>query len=66
MAIEFQCEHCEKTIGAPDERGGSMGQCPHCGHSMYIPLPSGTESEALELEEVSPEDEAQHRMPPDL
>ena len=61
MAIEFQCEHCEKIIRAPDERGGSMGQCPHCGHSMYIPLPSGEESEALELEEISPEDEARRQ-----
>ena len=61
MAIEFQCEHCEKTIRAADELGVSMGQCPHCGHSMYIPLPAGTESEALELEEIGPEDEAQQQ-----
>ena len=37
-----------------------MGECPHCGHSMYVPLPAGETSEALELEQVDPEDEAKH------
>ena len=62
MAIEFQCEHCEQSIRASDELGGRMGQCPHCGHSMYIPLPAGTASEALELDEVDPQDEAQRQQ----
>ena len=62
MAIEFQCEHCEQNIRASDELGGRMGQCPHCGHSMYIPLPAGTASEALELDEVDPQDEAQRQQ----
>jgi len=52
MAIVFQCEHCKKDIEVPDELGGRMGQCPHCGHSMYIPLAGGAESEALELTEI--------------
>ena len=38
-----------------------MGQCPHCGHSMYIPLPAGEESEILDLDEVNAEDEAKQR-----
>ena len=59
MAIELKCEHCEKLIQAPDELGGNMGQCPHCGHSMYIPLPAGETSEPLELEQEDPQDEAQ-------
>ena len=59
MAIELKCEHCEKLIQAPDELGGNMGQCPHCGHSMYIPLPAGEASEALELEQEDPQEEAQ-------
>ena len=59
MAIEFKCEHCEKLIQAPDELGGNMGQCPHCGHSMYIPLPAGEASEPLELDEENPQEESQ-------
>ena len=59
MAIEFKCEHCEKLIQAADELGGNMGQCPHCGHSMYIPLPPGEASEPLELDEENPQEEAQ-------
>lgn len=61
MAVEFQCEHCEKTIRAADEQGGSMGTCPHCGHSMYVPLPAAEVSEPLELAEVNPKDEAEER-----
>ncbi len=57
MAIVFQCEHCEKDIEVPDELGGRMDQCPHCGHSMYIPLAGGAESEALELTEIDPAEE---------
>ena len=52
MAIVFQCEHCEKDIEVPDELGGQMDQCPHCGHSMYTPLAAGAESEALDLTEI--------------
>ena len=62
MAIELQCEHCEQLIRVEDELGGQMGKCPHCGHSMYIPLPAGEESEALELEQADPEDEAQREQ----
>ncbi len=64
MAIVFQCEHCEKDIEVPDELGGQMGECPHCGHSMYIPLASGAESEALELTEIdlAEEDRIQKEM----
>lgn len=61
MAIEFQCEHCEQINQVPDEDGGAMGQCPHCGHSMYIPLPAGEESAALELDEVDPQEEARRQ-----
>ena len=61
MAIEFKCEHCERTIRAADELGGRMGQCPHCGHSMYIPLPAGAVSETLELDEVDSQEEAQRQ-----
>ena len=62
MAIELQCEHCEQLIRVEDELGGQMGKCPHCGHSMYIPLPAGMDSEALELEQIDPEDEARRKQ----
>ena len=35
-----------------------MGQCPHCGHSLYIPLAAEGESEPLELVETDPAEEA--------
>ena len=57
MPIVFKCEHCERNIEVSDEMGGQMGQCPHCGHTMYIPLPDGEESEPLELTEVEPDEE---------
>ena len=60
MTIEFQCEHCEKLIRAADDQGGALAPCPHCGHSMYVPLPPGQESEPLDLEEPDPAEEA-HR-----
>ncbi len=64
MAIIFQCEHCDKEIEVPDELGGQMGQCPHCGHSMYTPLAAGAESEPLDLTEVdlAEEDRLQKEM----
>jgi len=62
MAIELQCEHCEQLIRVADELGGQIGKCPHCGHSMYIPLPAGMDSEAFELDQVDPEDEAQREQ----
>ena len=62
MAIELLCEHCEQLIRVADELGGQMGKCPHCGHSMYIPLPAGEESAALELEQADPEEEARREQ----
>ena len=52
MPITLQCEHCEKDIEVSDELAGQMGRCPHCGHSMYMPLADGAESEVLELTEI--------------
>ena len=62
MTIEFQCEHCEKLIQAADDQGGSLSPCPHCGHSMYVPLPPGQESEPLDLEEPDPAEEARREQ----
>ena len=58
MSITFQCEHCEKEIQVADELGGQMGECPQCGHGMYVPLANGAESEALELTEIDVAEEA--------
>ena len=61
MPVTLQCEHCEKNIEVPDELTGQMGECPHCGHSMYIPLADGAESEALELTDTDVVEESQMR-----
>ena len=61
MTIEFKCEHCQRTGQAPDEAGGRMGQCPACGHSMYIPSPAGEDSGTLELTEIDAAEEARHQ-----
>ena len=58
MSIIFQCEHCEKNIQVADELGGQMGECPHCGHSMYVPLANVAESDPLELTEIDVAEEA--------
>lgn len=37
MAIEFNCQHCGKSIKTKDEMAGRMGRCPHCRGTMQIP-----------------------------
>jgi hypothetical protein len=37
MAISFHCEHCNKTIEAPDNAGGKWGKCPACHNKVYVP-----------------------------
>lgn len=61
MTIEFKCEHCEKPIRAADQSGGSLAPCPNCGHSMYVPLPPGQDSESLDLVELDADEEARRR-----
>lgn len=39
MAIEFNCEHCNKPIKASESTAGRNGKCPHCKGLNYIPLP---------------------------
>jgi len=39
VTIEFHCQHCRKTIKAPEGAGGRNGKCPHCQAVNYIPLP---------------------------
>jgi hypothetical protein len=52
MPIKFHCEHCGKTISAPDTAGGKHGRCPACKEVVYIP---SAETEDLPL---APVDEA--------
>ena len=58
MAIIFQCERCEQNIEVADELGGRMGQCPHCGHDLYVPLAGDAQSEPLDLTEIDPAEES--------
>jgi len=58
MTIKFRCEHCHKTVEAPDSAAGKRGKCPYCDHSSYIPRPVG-EEEVLPL---APVDEAEERQ----
>jgi hypothetical protein len=37
MSITFHCEHCGKTIEAPDGTGGKWGKCPACHNKVYVP-----------------------------
>ncbi len=37
MSITFHCEHCGKTIEAPDNAGGKWGKCPACHNKVYVP-----------------------------
>lgn len=60
MAIDFQCEHCNKIVKAPDEAVGRQGKCPHCGCLNYIRRPP-EESNELELTPIDEEEEARAR-----
>jgi len=59
MALTFKCEHCHKTVSAPESVGGKRGKCPYCKQSMYIPRPV-SEDEILDLAPLD-EEEEQHR-----
>ena len=57
MSIEFHCEHCGKSVRAPDETGGKHGKCPSCHQSVYIPMPS----DQVEPLDISPVDQTEER-----
>lgn len=54
MPIKFHCEHCGKSISAPDDAGGRKGRCPSCKEAVYVPLP---EAEELGLAPIDEEAE---------
>jgi hypothetical protein len=60
MAISFHCESCKKKIKAPDATGGKWGNCPHCNHRCYIPLPHSADEEELKLAPLDENKDAQY------
>ncbi len=60
MAISFHCESCKKKIKAPDATGGKWGNCPHCNHRCYIPLPPSADEEELTLAPLDENEDAQY------
>ncbi len=61
MSINFHCESCKKKIKAPDKTGGKWGNCPHCSHKCYVPLPSLPEEEELTLAPLDEADEVEYK-----
>jgi hypothetical protein len=61
MAIEFHCEHCTKPVKAPDDAAGRPGKCPHCGNTVYIPLPAGADEAEIPMAPLDA-DEERHRL----
>ncbi len=57
MSIRFRCQHCHKTVKAPESSAGQRGKCPYCGLSSYIPAPVSED----ELIPLAPEDEDYER-----
>ena len=35
--MEFDCEHCGRTIRVSDEHSGKRGKCPKCGGTVLVP-----------------------------
>lgn len=67
--MRFTCEHCGKSITAPDSRAGTMAKCPGCLKPIRVPAlagvsaASGAEREASRTAETpkAPEPEPPHR-----
>ena len=60
MAISFHCESCKKKIKAPDDTGGKWGNCPHCKHRCYIPLPPAADEEEIKLAPINESEETEY------
>ena len=61
MSIKFNCERCKKKIKAPDKAGGKWGNCPHCDHKCYVPLPELPEEDELTLAPIDETHEAEYQ-----
>jgi len=60
MAISFHCESCKKKIKAPDTAGGKWGNCPHCKHRCYVPLPPAANEEEIKLAPIDENEETEY------
>ncbi|MBE0537298.1 MAG: hypothetical protein IH624_16665 [Phycisphaerae bacterium] len=60
MSITFHCEGCKKKVKAPDAAGGKYGNCPHCRHRCYIPLPPDENEPELKLAPIDDSEETQY------
>jgi len=60
MSISFHCESCKKKVKAPDTAGGKWGNCPHCKHRCYIPLPPAPDEEEIKLAPIEESEEEKY------
>ena len=56
--FKFRCYQCQKLIGAPPSRFGSVVKCPKCAAELIVPSPDDDPGPDLEadLETFRPED----------
>ena len=56
--FRFRCYQCQKLIGAPPSRFGSVVKCPRCGVELIVPSPDElpTPDENPDLNAFRPED----------
>jgi phage FluMu protein Com len=64
MSIEFVCDHCGKTIKAPEVAAGKRGKCPHCSQANDVPVPVTVahEGEVFDVAPLDDEDERQREL----
>ena len=39
MSIQFECQHCGKSLTTSDEKAGRKAKCPGCGEVLTVPEP---------------------------
>ncbi|MDD4892039.1 MAG: hypothetical protein PHU85_19125 [Phycisphaerae bacterium] len=59
MPIKFHCEHCGKSISAPDDAGGKKGRCPSCKETVYVPA---AQADELGLAPLDDEEERRRKQ----
>jgi hypothetical protein len=61
MPIAFNCEHCGKSIKAPDGSSGKSGTCPGCKKKVLVPAPKPPEDDELRIAPIDEEEEARRK-----
>jgi hypothetical protein len=61
MPIAFNCQHCGKTIKAPDGTGGKHGACPGCKKPVQVPLPKAPDDDELRVAPLLEEEDKRIR-----